>query len=175
MTILTDQDLLNGLSNYALLDIAKKMGMKLNGIYMRNELNKKNFKPGLYIVNIASSENSTGVHWVALYYGSDNTSTMKDNELIYFDSYGAPPVQDIVNLMPQDLHYNKRQIQDYHSTYCGLFAILFLYAMRNSHGATETQLGTKFNNFLALFTLNKKKLVNNNAAVLEAVNKIINN
>ena len=50
---------------------------RLSGVYSRDNLSKK-IKDGTYVINLAEYAD-VGTHWIALY--------VKDNEIIYFDSY----------------------------------------------------------------------------------------
>ena len=52
---------------------------KFNGVYSRDNLPKK-IKDGAYVINIEEYAN-IGTHWIALY--------VKNNEVIYFDSFGV--------------------------------------------------------------------------------------
>ena len=62
-----------------------------------------------------------GSHWIATY--------VKDNVINYFDSFGMPPFQEIVNHAKEKnltlLHQNQ-QIQNLYTTTCGYFCLYFL-------------------------------------------------
>ena len=66
----------------------------------------------------------SGSHWVATY--------VKDNIINYFDSFGMPPFQELVNHAKRKnvtlLHQNN-QIQNMLTTTCGYFCIYFLNEM----------------------------------------------
>jgi hypothetical protein len=150
----------SGLSNFELIQIAKNLNINLNGVYMRDKLTKETLKPGLTIINIQSSQNGSGTHWTAFYYNK------RANDILYFDPYGMPPVQDLVDIMPCDLYYSDRQIQDYSSTYCGLFCLAFLQAMSQKGSMVDN-----YNRFLSKFTLNKRQLKNNDILVIDLLNQ----
>ena len=66
----------------------------------------------------------SGSHWVATY--------VKDNVINYFDSFGLPPFQEIVDHARKKnltlLHQNN-QIQNINTTTCGYFCLYFLNEM----------------------------------------------
>ena len=59
---------------------------------MKNELPTK-VKDGCYIINMQSSTQGNGTHWVALYVQKSNA--------FYFDSFGALPPNDIMTFIKQ--------------------------------------------------------------------------
>ena len=69
----------------------------------------------------------SGSHWVTTY--------VKDNVINYFDSFGLPPFQELVNhavrknltLLHQDQH-----IQSLYTTTCGYFCLYFLNEMHEN-------------------------------------------
>ena len=77
----------------------------------------------LFIYNLEPSYMS-GSHWVSTY--------MKDNVINYFDSFGLPPIQEIVNRARKKnltlLHQNN-QIQNINTTTCGYFCLYLLNEM----------------------------------------------
>ena len=69
----------NELSNTEIIKILNDYGISINGIYMKDQL-PSHLNIGFYIINLQSSTQGDGTHWVALYY-----SPLRS---IYFDSYG---------------------------------------------------------------------------------------
>ena len=59
--------------------ILKAQKLKLNGVCMKDELPSK-LKNGFYVVNLQSSHDGNGTHWMTLYYSSKH--------LFYFDPFG---------------------------------------------------------------------------------------
>ena len=112
----------NELTNIEIEKILNKKKIKINGIFMRDEL--KNFnKKGFYIINLDKST-STGTHWCVIY---------KNDKTFYFDSYGFPPPEEIQNIIKPYIFSNKN-IQDINSSSCGYYVILFiLYFNKNKH------------------------------------------
>ena len=70
----------------------------------------------------------SGSHWVATY--------VKDNVINYFDSFGMPPFQEMVNHAKRKkltlLHQNN-QIQNLHTSTCGYFCLYFLNEMNKGN------------------------------------------
>jgi hypothetical protein len=54
----------NSLSNTDITYILKAQGVKLNGVFMKDELPSK-LKSGFYVVNLQSSQVGDGTHWTA--------------------------------------------------------------------------------------------------------------
>ena len=70
----------------------------------------------------------SGSHWVANY--------VKDKVINYFDSFGMPPFQEMVDHAKKKnltlLHQNN-QIQNLMSSTCGYFCLYFLNEMHQGH------------------------------------------
>ena len=107
---------LNTTSDIELLEILKNQNIKINGVFMKDELPKKLTK-GFYIVNLQSSTEGNGTHWVALYYSPFYS--------YYFDAFGFIAPLEIQNkIFPYA--YNDRQIQNLKSSACGFYCIAFI-------------------------------------------------
>jgi hypothetical protein len=77
------------LSNFDLEGLSEHYGFPLNSVVMKDEL--KSLKPpknGNYIVNLESSTNGNGSHWLAL--------LIRDKKCFYCDSFGVLPPQEII-------------------------------------------------------------------------------
>jgi len=104
---------------------AKKLHVPLNFIGFKDELPKMP-KAGGYIINLASShDGSGGTHWVGAY--------LAPNKLAFiFDSYGAPPLDEIMDLAKQwtrnlkHIFINPYDIQDIDGNFCGQYVLNFL-------------------------------------------------
>ena len=68
-------------------------------------------------MNLDENEN-TGTHRIALY--------IKNNEVIYFDSFGVEYVPKEIFIGNKDIKTNLFRIQAYDSIMCGYFCILFI-------------------------------------------------
>jgi len=70
----------------------------------------------------------SGSHWVATF--------VKNGRINYFDSFGLPPFQEIVNHADKKnlaLDYQNDQIQDLGTTTCGYFCLYFLNEMNKGN------------------------------------------
>ena len=89
-----------------------------NGVYSRNNLPKM-IKNGAYVINL-DGYTDVGTNWIALY--------AKNNEVIYFDSFGVEHVPKEVKIFigNKDIKTNIFRIQAYNSIMCGYFCIGFI-------------------------------------------------
>ena len=105
----------NALSDRQITDILKTQGIKINGIYAKNDLPQ--LTKGWYIVNMMNSDKHRCGHWVALFYaGNDKEKSA------YYDAFGFEPPLEVLKRAP-NLLYQNVQIQDIDSTACGFFCI----------------------------------------------------
>ena len=79
----------------------------------------KLIKNGAYVINLDEYAD-VGTHWIALY--------VKNNEVIYFDSFGLEHVpKEILKIIGnKDIIANVYQIQVYNSILCRYFCIGFI-------------------------------------------------
>ena len=94
---------------------------RFNGVYSRDNL-PKIIKNGAYIINLDEYAD-VGTHWIALY--------VKNNEVIYFDSFGVAHVPEEIKKFVgnKDIKTNIFRIQAYNSIMCGYFCIRFIDLM----------------------------------------------
>ena len=111
------------LSNYDLIDWCKYLNIPIKDVLSRDQTVPHNHRQALFIYNLEPSH-MTGSHWVATY--------VKNGVINYFDSFGLPPFQEIVNHAKKKnltlLHQND-QIQNVMTTTCGYFCLHFLNEM----------------------------------------------
>ncbi len=132
---------LKATNNFQLEEYAKKLGLPLKNILMRDEMNKLN-EDGFYIINLDLSNNQ-GTHWTSLYF--------HPLKCCYFDSYGfVPPLEVEQKIKPYI--YNDADIQDFNSEACGYYALAFIKFLHD-----KTNKETAFKEFLNLFKNNKKE------------------
>jgi hypothetical protein len=136
------QNKLTTTTNSDLYSIAIKLKIKLNGIYMKDEL-EDNLKEGNYIINLENS-NQSGSHW---------TCFIKDkNNIYYYDSFGVVPPQNLYDISVKNslnLYYIDKHDQNLDSTSCGYWVIAFLFYMNNTKGPMLDRMkkfDKKFNN-----------------------------
>ena len=132
------------INNFDLEKIAKFYKLPLVSICMKDELPTKP-KEGCYIVNMQSSTDGSGSHWVSLFFWK--------NICYYFDSFGAPCPVEIINFIKKKkgshLLFNNFIIQDLKSSNCGYFALAFLLYMW--HNREKSNLNDVFNDFVNNF------------------------
>ena len=111
------------MSNFDLLNWCKYLNIPINDVLSRDQNVPHNHIQALFIYNLEPSYMS-GSHWVATY--------VEDGVINYFDSFGLPPFQEIVNHAKKKnltlLHQND-QIQNIMTTTCGYFCLYFLNEM----------------------------------------------
>ena len=125
------------MSNFDLLDCCKYLNIPINNVLSREESSPHNHKQALFIYNLEPSYMS-GSHWVATY--------VKNGIINYFDSFGMPPFQEIVNHAKRKnmtLLHQSDQIQNLMTTTCGYFCLYFLNEM--SKGRSYYDLLKVFN------------------------------
>ena len=107
----------NSLSNFDIMKIIQSQGVDdFKGVYMKDQLPDK-LERGSYIINLQSSKEGNGTHWVCLYY--------TPNYSYYYDSYGfIAPLEVQKKIIPY--MYNDLEIQDIDSTACGFYCVAFI-------------------------------------------------
>lgn len=133
-------------SNFELIDICKKLNLKLNGVYTKDKIPNQ-LEHGCYIINLQdlydnnTGERNTGTHWTGLYIKKN------DDKAFYFDSFGFPPPQIIIKILKKQnikCQYSLKLIQNINSSTCGMYVISFLlYLYKKNY---------TFENFLKLFS-----------------------
>ena len=76
------------MSNFDLLEWCQYLKIPIKNVLSRDGNVPHNHKLALFIYNLEPSY-MNGSHWVATYVG--------DNVINYFDSFGMPPFQEMVN------------------------------------------------------------------------------
>ena len=113
------------LSNHDLLRWCRHLKIPIDkgGVLSRDQTAQHNHKMALFIFNLEPSYMS-GSHWVATH--------VKNGKINYFDSFGLPPFQEIVNHAKKKnltLIHQNNQIQAFNTTTCGYFCLYFLNEM----------------------------------------------
>lgn len=107
------------LSNYDIIEICNHLKLPLVGVFQKDKLPRD--KPiGYYIINLQSSTDGNGTHWVCLC----NIPGKK----FYYDSYGMGPPQLVQKFMSGQKYYiNDTRLQSTNSTFCGWYCIAVAY------------------------------------------------
>ena len=115
------------MSNHDLIKWCRYLNIPINDVLPRDQKVPHNHSQALFIYNLEPSYMS-GSHWVATY--------VKDNVINYFDSFGMPPFQELVNhsnRMNLTLLHQNNQIQNLYTTTCGYFCLYFLNEMNKGN------------------------------------------
>ena len=115
------------MSNFDLLGWCQYLEIPLKNVLSRDQKVAHNHKLGLFIYNLEPAYLS-GSHWVATY--------IRDKVIHYFDSFGMPPFQEMVNHAKMKnltlLHQNS-QIHNLYTTTCGYFCLYLLNEMHHGN------------------------------------------
>lgn len=126
------------LSKHDLLKWCRYLNIPINDVMSRDQRIPHNQTQSLVIYNLEPSYMS-GSHWVATF--------VKDNTINYFDSFGMPPFQEMVDHSKRKnmtlLHQNN-QIQNMKTSTCGYFCLYFL---------NEMNKGTSYFDLLQVFDM----------------------
>lgn len=132
-------------TNVQLKNFAKRYHLQIE-VLMNDEFQVP--LDGYYILNLENSGEG-GSHWVAL------ICTTK--ECFYFDSYGAPPIKRVHQLLRQrypQIYMNNTIIQSLTSEMCGWFSVgLLLYV----HFHPRMELLDACDKYLNMFDDNEKR------------------
>ena len=115
------------MSNHDLIKWCRYLNILINDVLSRDQKVPHNHKQALFIYNLEPSYMS-GSHWVTTY--------VKDNVINYFDSFGMPPFQELVNhakINNLTLLHQNNQIQNIKTTTCGYFCLYFLNEMNKGN------------------------------------------
>jgi hypothetical protein len=122
------------LTNYDIEEIAPLFKIKLICCDDYHNIFNYPFQNGSYILNLGNK------HWTCLY--------IKDNQGVYFDSYGEIYPTPIKNYC-SNIIYNDDIIQALNTKSCGYYCLYFLYWMTNKF---KYNLHYTLNNFRAKFS-----------------------
>ena len=126
------------LSNFQLIDAAKKLNLKCFRGELRDELPKKSRANEYGILNldtrghtsrVVRTEGTGGTHWCCWY--------KMENMKFYFDSYGLPPPTELVNYLKGPVYYNSERVQPDNTVFCGHLCLYVLKKMQDGLGFQE--------------------------------------
>ena len=133
---------MNSLSNTQIID-KLHANEDFNGVYSKDDIPKDLIKNKWYVVNMQSSDDGNGSHWITFYSGSPG---------IYFDSFGVLPPMEILEVINKPYCYNHREIQNINTSSCGWFCISCIDFCTNPGKSTLSL----FKEFCNHFTRNTK-------------------
>ena len=103
------------LSNFDIENIANYYKIPIV-VLMKDELKKIKSNDCNYIINLESSNDGNGTHWLSL--------KIENRDCVYFDSYGMLPPEEIISfckrIQKSHLSYNTKEIQDLSAQTCAL-------------------------------------------------------
>ena len=142
------------LSNFDIENIANYYNIPIV-VLMKDELKKIKNNDCNYIINLESSNDGNGTHWLAL--------KIENRDCVYFDSYGMLPPEEIITfckrISKSHLTYNTKEIQDINAQTCGFFAMAFLIFLNYNNNNDLYQKSSSFSNIFSSNTkLNNKIL-----------------
>ena len=108
------------LTNFDLCDYAKKLGLEMRGVFMRDNLPPRPLENEYSIVNLNKS-NENGSHWVC-YFKKGDTKT-------YFDSFGQTVLQEIRDYLKSPIFRNTDIIQPFNTPICGHLCLYVLKSL----------------------------------------------
>ena len=115
------------MSNFDLLEWCQYLKIPINNVLSRDQTVPHGHKQALFIYNLEPSY-MKGVHWVSTY--------VKNNVINYFDSFGMPPMQEIVDHAKRKnltLLHQDQQLQNLKSSVCGYYCLYFLNEMHKRY------------------------------------------
>ena len=115
------KDIMTGLSNVYIEGLLRSKCCKFVGVYSCNNLPDLNRSCMFSLVCNLSEDDEPGTHFITILHTERN--------IIYIDPFGHPceneKIQTFIRSFDRAPIYNETQIQDYESSFCGFYAILF--------------------------------------------------
>ena len=149
------------LSNFDIEEIAHFYKIDIV-VVMKDELIKIKPTSGNYLINLESSKDGNGTHWVAL--------RIEDFNCVYFDSYGYLPPKEIITFCKRihksQLAYNTKEIQNLSTVTCGFFALAFLLFLHFKKQIIS-DIFSRSSAFLKYFTTVQKTTINTSNYFIE--------
>jgi len=105
---------LGGLSDKELISLCQSYNIEINGIFSKDDLPNE-LKNGWYIVNLQSSNEGSGTHWLGF--------KKRENKIdFWFDSMGFVAPANIEKITKEYL-YGSRKLQDDDAKSCGWWVL----------------------------------------------------
>ena len=133
------------LSNIDLENYASKLKLPLVGVFNKDQLPR--IQVGSYYINMQDADDGPGTHWVLL-------KIIDKKNVFYFDSFGAPPPQEVLDFVKVSIPYSNRIIQDIDSDKCGYYVLACDDYM--SH-IKRKDMREQFDDFLNMFVYDSKR------------------
>ena len=138
----------SGLNDKEIVSLCQSYNIEINGIYSKDKLPNE-LKHGWYIVNLQSSNDGSGSHWLGFKYRDNGRD-------FYFDSMGFLPPIDIENITEEYI-YSPRELQNGDAKSCGWW-VLGCIMETDKDEKDETNFKNFLNSFGNNTLLNENKL-----------------
>jgi len=146
------------LTNVDIEGLAKRMNIPLAFVGFKDDL-PRTIKPNqYYIINLEDAEmesgkQNSGSHWTGFQVRAHGNGSKP--EAMYFDSYGAPPPQDVKKSVEYSypgtkVNYTKKDIQALMNQACGWYQLAYAHFINSSFLKNE-RLQEATMDFLGLF------------------------
>ena len=111
-------------NNFQLLHWGKQLGLKNFQVIMKDEIKDIKIKSLMNIICNIENSFEDGAHWSCLYYN------VKNKNSIWFDSYGRPPDQEIIDKFGKGTILSSNfKIQEFGTKYCGQLSLFILFKL----------------------------------------------
>jgi hypothetical protein len=127
------------LSNFELEHIAQHYGFSLT-VLMKDELVNHKPKSGNYIINLESSSQGNGTHWLSLF--------VRNKQCFYQDSFGIIPPKEVIDFCKRIPNSRLAFSEIINTETCGFFAIgLLIHINRTKNKDIYKSAGEYINQF----------------------------
>ena len=102
-------------------------------VLMRDEIKEMtntNTKKPLNIITNNNTSDENGSHWSGFHINNKG-------EKFWFDSYGSPVLEEIVQTFKSPILGNTSKFQEFNTSYCGQLSLYFLYKINNEKSMEE--------------------------------------
>jgi hypothetical protein len=133
-------------TNLQLEEFANRLNVPLLGVVSKDELHGR-VNIGSIIINLESSTDGGGSHWVLL-------KVFPKGQVIYFDPFGFAPPREVKRYIKKKIAVSTRHIQDIGSTTCGYYCLMCDCYM---HENQSRDIYERFDDFLNVFKVDTRK------------------
>jgi hypothetical protein len=134
-------------TNLQLEDMSRQLRLPLLGILSKDELSGRVIV-GSIILNLQSSTDGNGSHWVLL-------KVFPKGQVIFYDPFGFAPPKQVRQYIKGKIGSSTRQIQNIDSTMCGYFVLMADHYL--TYNQTRRDIYERFDDFLNVFSVDTKK------------------
>jgi hypothetical protein len=134
-------------TNLQLEEFANRLNVPLLGVVSKDELSGR-VNIGSIILNLESSTDGGGSHWVLL-------KVFPKGQVIYFDPFGFAPPREVKRYIKKKIAVSTRHIQDIGSTTCGYYCLMCDCYM--THENQSRDVYERFDDFLNVFKVDTEK------------------